>query len=89
MFKIIAPDPPIHNFFKIPELLKLIIDDPEKLERFIIENSDLPGPRANLELAFLPFCSAVSLGRLSFVLKFWNTFLRIWTELESTISVTL
>jgi len=75
--------------------LKLIIDDPEKLERFIIEKSNLPGPRANLELAFalsevyenieiltkwteidadqadvndprsfLPFCSAVGLGRL-------------------------
>ncbi len=75
--------------------LKLIIDDPEKLERFIIEKSNLPGPRANLELAFvlsevyenidvltkwteidadqadvndprsfLPFCSAVCLGRL-------------------------
>jgi len=75
--------------------LKLIIDDPEKLERFVIENSNLPGPRANLELAFalsevyenieiltkwteidadqadvndprsfLPFCSAVGLGRL-------------------------
>lgn len=75
--------------------LKFVIDDPEKLERFIIENSNLPGPRANLELAlalseiydnievltkwteidedqadvndpksFLPFCSAVALGRL-------------------------
>jgi hypothetical protein len=75
--------------------LKLIIDDPQKLEGFIIENSDLPGPRANLELAFalseiyenrevlakwtdidvdhagvndpkafLPFCSAVCLGKL-------------------------
>lgn len=32
--------------------LKLIIDDPEELERFIIENSNLPGPRANSELAF-------------------------------------
>jgi hypothetical protein len=32
--------------------LKLIIDDPKKLERFVIENSNLPGPRANLELAF-------------------------------------
>lgn len=75
--------------------LKPIINDPAKLERFIIENSNLPGPRANLELAFafsevyenfgvlenwaridvnqasvndprsfLPFCSAVCLGRL-------------------------
>jgi hypothetical protein len=75
--------------------LKPLIDDPVKLERFIIENSNLPGPRANLELAFalseiyenidvlkkwteigtdqadvndprsfLPFCAAVSLGRL-------------------------
>lgn len=75
--------------------LKLIIDDPQKLERFVIENSNLPGPRANLELAFalsevyenlevltkwteidadqadvndprsfLPFCSAVCLGRM-------------------------
>jgi hypothetical protein len=75
--------------------LRLFIDDPKKLERFVIENSDLPGPRANLELAFalsevyenkevlekwieinagqagdndprsfLPFCSAVCLGRL-------------------------
>jgi len=75
--------------------LKLIIDDPEKLEGFVIENSNIPSPRANLELAFalsevyenieviikwteidadqagvndprsfLPFCSAVSLGRL-------------------------
>ena len=75
--------------------LKLIIDDPDKLEKFVMENSDLPGPRANLELAFalsevyenrevlakwieidadragvndprsfLPFCSAVCLGRL-------------------------
>ena len=32
--------------------LKLIISDLEKLERFVIENSNLPGPRANLELAF-------------------------------------
>ncbi len=32
--------------------LKLIIDDPEKLGKYIIENSHLPGPRANLELAF-------------------------------------
>ena len=75
--------------------LKLIMDDPKKLERFVVENSNLPGPRANLELAFalsevyenkevlekwididagqagdndprsfLPFCSAVCLGRL-------------------------
>jgi hypothetical protein len=35
----------------IPKM-KLTIDDPEKLERFLIENSKLPGPRANLELAF-------------------------------------
>jgi hypothetical protein len=32
--------------------LKPIINDPEKLEKFIIENSNLPGPRGNLELAF-------------------------------------
>jgi hypothetical protein len=32
--------------------LKLIIGDSEELERFILENSNLPGPRANLELAF-------------------------------------
>jgi hypothetical protein len=75
--------------------LKFVIDNPEKLERFLIKNSNLPGPRANLELAFalseiydnikvltrwteievnqadvtdprsfLPFCSAVALGRL-------------------------
>ena len=31
--------------------LKLVIDDPQKLERIVIKNSDLPGPRANLELA--------------------------------------
>ena len=32
--------------------LKPIIYDPGKLERFIIDNSNLPGPRGNLELAF-------------------------------------
>ncbi|MFW9985919.1 MAG: hypothetical protein ACFFDJ_05115 [Candidatus Odinarchaeota archaeon] len=32
--------------------LKPIISDPDKLEKFIIENSNLPGPRGNLELAF-------------------------------------
>jgi hypothetical protein len=32
--------------------LESMIDDPEKLETFLIENSNLPGPRANLELAF-------------------------------------
>lgn len=32
--------------------LKLIIPDLEKLEKFVLENSNLPGPRANLELAF-------------------------------------
>jgi hypothetical protein len=32
--------------------LKTIINDPENLEKFIIENSNLPGPRGNLELAF-------------------------------------
>lgn len=40
---------------KKEELIKkinLVIDDPEKLEKFLIENSNLPGPRANLELAF-------------------------------------
>jgi hypothetical protein len=29
-----------------------ILNDPEKLEKYIIENSNLPGPRGNLELAF-------------------------------------
>ena len=29
-----------------------IIDNPAQLEKFIIENSNLPGPRGNLELAF-------------------------------------
>lgn len=32
--------------------LKSIINDQEKLEEFIIKNSNLPGPRGNLELAF-------------------------------------
>jgi hypothetical protein len=32
--------------------LKPIINDKEKLEKFIIKNSNLPGPRGNLELAF-------------------------------------
>lgn len=32
--------------------LKPIIKDKEKLEKFILLNSNLPGPRANLELAF-------------------------------------
>lgn len=32
--------------------LKPIINDREKLEKFIIKNSNLPGPRGNLELAF-------------------------------------
>jgi hypothetical protein len=75
--------------------LKPIIDDPDKLEKFLMENSNLPGPRGNLELAFalaevyenidvlikwteidagqaggndprsfLPFCSAVCLGKI-------------------------
>ncbi|MGD8778842.1 MAG: hypothetical protein PVH88_07750 [Ignavibacteria bacterium] len=35
----------------IPKL-KLILNDKEKLENFIIQNSNLPGPRGNLELAF-------------------------------------
>ena len=79
----------------IIQKLKRIIHDEEKLEKFVIENSNLPGRRANLELAFalsevyedfgvlenwarigvdqasvndprsfLPFCSAVCLGRL-------------------------
>ena len=34
------------------EKLKPIINDPSKLEKFIIENSNLPGPRGNLELVF-------------------------------------
>lgn len=32
--------------------LKPIIDNPEKLREFIVKNSNLPGPRGNLELAF-------------------------------------
>ncbi len=32
--------------------LKPIVNDPEKLERFLIAHSNLPGPRGNLELAF-------------------------------------
>jgi hypothetical protein len=32
--------------------LKTIIDNRGKLEKFIIENSNLPGPRGNLELAY-------------------------------------
>ncbi len=32
--------------------LKTIIDDSEKLKEFIVKNSNLPGPRGNLELAF-------------------------------------
>ena len=32
--------------------LKPIIDDKKRLEEFIISNSNLPGPRGNLELAF-------------------------------------
>ncbi len=34
------------------EKLKSIIANPERLKEFIIENSNLPGPRGNLELAF-------------------------------------
>jgi hypothetical protein len=34
------------------EELKPIIAYPERLKKFIIENSNLPGPRGNLELAF-------------------------------------
>ena len=32
--------------------LKPILSDKDKLEKFIIKNSNLPGPRGNLELAF-------------------------------------
>jgi hypothetical protein len=32
--------------------LKQIMTNPQKLERFIIDNSNLPGPRGNLELIF-------------------------------------
>ena len=32
--------------------LKHLIDNSDKLENFLIENSNLPGPRANLELLF-------------------------------------
>lgn len=34
------------------ERLKPIIDYPDVLEKFIVDNSNLPGPRGNLELAF-------------------------------------
>lgn len=75
--------------------LKPILTNKEALEKFVIENSNLPGPRGNLELAFalaeiyddfdtlqdwlkitedqagvndprlfLPFCSAVCLGKI-------------------------
>ncbi|MEW6196741.1 MAG: hypothetical protein AB1521_16465 [Bacteroidota bacterium] len=37
---------------ELTERLKLVIDDRMKLEKFIIDNSNLPGPRGNLELAF-------------------------------------
>jgi hypothetical protein len=30
-----------------------ILDDKDKLEKFIIQNSNLPGRRGNLELAFV------------------------------------
>jgi len=33
--------------------LKPLLDDREKLEKFLINNSNLPGPRSNLELAFV------------------------------------
>ncbi len=32
--------------------LKHFLADPEKLEQYLIQHSNLPGPRANLELAF-------------------------------------
>lgn len=32
--------------------LKLVINDRHKLEQFIIKNSNLPGPRGNIELSF-------------------------------------
>jgi hypothetical protein len=32
--------------------MRPILKDKEKLEKFIIKNSNLPGPRGNLELAF-------------------------------------
>lgn len=75
--------------------LKLVAYDQQKLEQFILENSNLPGPRGNIELAFalaeiyddidvlldwlkitedeadtnspkafLPFCTAVCLGKI-------------------------
>lgn len=75
--------------------LKLVVYDQQKLEQFILENSNLPGPRGNIELAFalaeiyddidvlldwlkitedeadtnspkafLPFCTAVCLGKI-------------------------
>lgn len=33
--------------------LKPILNDRNELERFIIDNSNIPGPRGNLELAFV------------------------------------
>lgn len=37
---------------QLKEQLNFIINDSKKLEKFLIENSNLPGPRANLELLF-------------------------------------
>jgi ribosomal protein L28 len=34
------------------EKMKPVLNDTEKLKKFIVENSNLPGPRGNLELAF-------------------------------------
>lgn len=34
------------------EKLRLLVKSPDKLERFLLRHSHLPGPRANLEIAF-------------------------------------
>ncbi len=43
---------PMKKREEIIEKLKPIIDDRKKLEEFIVRNSNLPGPRGNLELCF-------------------------------------
>ncbi|MBI1937269.1 MAG: hypothetical protein HYS25_04020 [Ignavibacteriales bacterium] len=37
---------------ELTQKLKLIVNDRKKLEQFILKNSNLPGPRGNIELAF-------------------------------------
>lgn len=53
--------------------LKSLVDNPDKLEKFLIENSSLPGPRANLELLFA----------MAEVFKNVEV-LKKWAELDST-----